>query len=213
MCIESGTAPILSSMPREELVARDAGQIERRGRHEEDLVARAREVELLLAAVFEEADNRLARAAEVGDGVADFLRLAPERGGAGRPDDDARDPAIDFGLAERLDQRAHRRRRLEELADDAAGFHFLEVGADPEDERGVAGDLRLAPDEERHDDEPADREDDRDDDEDEHEPHAASGSHNSSPAGSRFHALPRSSSIAVDRCPLTAGRRRLRPPS
>ena len=45
-------ADLVERAAQEQLVARHAGQIERRRRHEEDLVAGGREVELLLAAVF-----------------------------------------------------------------------------------------------------------------------------------------------------------------
>ena len=53
------------------------------------------------------------------------------------------------------------RRRLEELAEDAARLHLLEVAADAQHERRVAADLRLAADEQRHDDEARRRNGDR----------------------------------------------------
>ena len=129
---------------QEQLVARQTGQVERRGRHEEDLVARAREEVFLLAAELEIRDDWLARALEVEDRVAHLLDLAPERRRAGRPDHDARHPAVDLGLAQRVDERADSRLRLEELADDPTRLDLLQIAADPQHERRVALDPRLA---------------------------------------------------------------------
>ena len=156
---------------------RHAGEIERRSWDEENLVASGREVELLLSAVFEKSDDWLPRAAEVRDRVTDLLNLAPERRRAHRTNDHAGDACVDLGLAQRLDERTNRRRRFEELTDDAAGFHFLEVAANPQHERRIAGNLRLAADEKSHRDEPHCRNRDRKDDEHEHDPHASSECH------------------------------------
>ena len=163
-------ADLVERAAQEELVARHAGEVERRRRHQEDLVARARQVELLLAAVLEVGDDRLPRALEVDDRVAHFLHLAPERGGAGRPDDDARDAPVDLGLAQRVDERAHGRRRLEELADDAARLDLLEVAA-----RRRARSVELdeicgpRPAGKAHEDQPGRRDGDGHEDEDEHD--------------------------------------------
>ena len=70
-------ADLVQGSAQEQLVPGDAGQIERTGRHEEDLIARRREVVLLVAAVLEVGDDRLARLLERDDGVANFLNLAP----------------------------------------------------------------------------------------------------------------------------------------
>src|SRR4029079_998800 len=95
---------------QKQLVARHAGEIERRGRHQKHFVARTGEIELLLAAVLEVADDRLLRTPEVGDRVADSLDLPPKRRRFGRPDDDARNPTIDLRFAERLHKGPNRRR-------------------------------------------------------------------------------------------------------
>ena len=110
-------AELVERAAQEELVVRHAGEVERRRRHEEHLVAGARQVIRLVAAILEVGHDRLLRFLELEDGVADFLHLAPERGVAGRPDDDARHPPIDGRLAQRVDGRAHGWRRDHELAE------------------------------------------------------------------------------------------------
>ena len=65
--------------------------------------------------------------------------------------------------------RAHRRRRLEELAEDAAGLGLLEVAADVEQQRRVGGDLRPAPHREAHEQQPGRRDGDGDEDEHDHD--------------------------------------------
>ena len=87
--------------------------------------------------------------------------LPPQRRRAGRPDHDAGDAVVDLRLAQRVDQRADGGRRFEELADDAARLHLLEVAADPQDERRVALDARLTPDEQRGDHQAGHRDGDR----------------------------------------------------
>jgi hypothetical protein len=166
-------ADLVERASEEQFVARDAGEIEARGRHQEHLVAGAGQVELLLAAVLEEPDDRLAGAAEIADRVADFLDLPPQRGRARRAYDDARDALVDFRLAQRFDHRTDSGARLEELPDDTSGLGVLEVAADFEDERGVAGDPRLAADEQRHRHQCGRGRGDREDDQDDDDPDAA----------------------------------------
>ena len=71
--------------------------------------------------------------------------------------------------------------RFEELADDAAGLHLLEVAAHPQDERRIALDPRLAPDEQRGDHQAGHRDGDRGGDENEDEDHTAPDSHTDLP--------------------------------
>ena len=73
-------ADLVERAPQKELVVRHAGQVERRGRHQEHFVAGAGEVELLFAAVLQVPDDRLARSAEVRDRVPDLLDFPPECG-------------------------------------------------------------------------------------------------------------------------------------
>ena len=62
---------------KEHLVGGDAGEIERAGGHQEDLVGRAREVVLAVSAVFEVGVERLARLLEIDERVAQLLQLSP----------------------------------------------------------------------------------------------------------------------------------------
>ena len=73
---------LVEQAPEEELVGRDPCEVERAGRHQEDAVGGRGEVVLLLAAVLEVRDDRLARLAEVGHRIADFLKFPPQRLGA-----------------------------------------------------------------------------------------------------------------------------------
>ena len=170
-------ADLVERAAQEELVVRHAGEIERRGRHQEDLVARARQIVGLIAAVLEEGDDRLLRRLELDDRVAHFLHLAPEGGGAGRPDDDARDASIDARLAQRVDERTHRWRRLDELAEHPARLGLLEVAADVEQQRRVGRDCRRAAHRNAHEQQPGRRNRDGHEDEDENDDDAASDSH------------------------------------
>ncbi len=139
-------AELVERAAQEELVVRHAGEVERRRRHEEDLVAGARQVVRLVAAVLEEGDDRLLRSLEVDDGVAHFLHLAPERGVAGRPDDDARHAPIDGSpCAARRRSSARSAARSRNCTEDTARFGFLEVAADLEQQRRVGRDLRSPP--------------------------------------------------------------------
>ena len=73
--------------------------------------------------------------------------------------------AIDLCLPQRLDERSHRRRGLEELPDHAAGLRLLEVAADPQHQRRVARDLWLPSDDGGHEHEASGRDHDGGDDE------------------------------------------------
>ena len=103
--------------------------------------------------------------------------LRPQRRGAGRPDDDAGDAAIDLRLAQRLDHRTDGGWRLEERADQPAGLGLLEIAADPQDERRIRRHRRLAPHQQRGEHQPGRRNGDRDGDENDNEPDAAPASH------------------------------------
>ena len=69
---------LVEQAAEEELVGRDSGEVERAGWHQEDAVGGRGEVVLLLAAVLEVRDDRLARLAEVGHRIADFLKFPPQ---------------------------------------------------------------------------------------------------------------------------------------
>ena len=136
-------ADLVERAAQEQLVAGHAGQVERRRRHQEDLVAGAGEIELLLAAVFEVGDDRLA-ASVLKSRIASRTSWTLPHSAAvpvGRITTLVT-RLIDLGLAQRVDQRAHRRRSLEELADHAARLDLLQVAADAQHERGVAVDPR-----------------------------------------------------------------------
>ena len=169
-------AELVEGAAKEKLVARHAGEVERRRRHEEDLVAGARQVVGLVAAVLEERDNRLLRPLEVDDGIAHFLHLAPERRVAGRTDDDARDAPVDARLAQRIDDGSHGRRRFEEHTE-APRFGLLETAAHLEHQRRVGGHLRSAPRRQAQKQQPGRRDGDRHEDEYDHDHDTASSSH------------------------------------
>ncbi len=115
---------------QEQLVTRHARQVERCVRHQEDLVAGAGEVELLFGALLEIGDDRLSGGTEVDNRVAHLLHLPPQGRGSGRPDDDAGHTRVDLGFPQGVHHRADGRRRLEDLADDPAGFGLLEITRD-----------------------------------------------------------------------------------
>ena len=73
-----GTDPV-EGAAEEDLVAGQPREVERRGREQEHLVGRRRQEVLLTAAVFEEGVDRLPAPPEVDDGLAELLRLGPER--------------------------------------------------------------------------------------------------------------------------------------
>jgi hypothetical protein len=138
-------ADLVERAAQEQLVTRHAGEVERGRRHEEHLVARGREVELLLAAVLQVGDDRFAGAAEIDHRVADLLDLPPQRRRARGLQDDARDALVGFGLAQHLHDAADRRGGLEQRPEHAAGIRLVQIAADAEHQRRVRGNLRLAP--------------------------------------------------------------------
>ena len=170
-------ADLVEGAAQEQLVVRHAGEVERRRRHQEDLVAGAGEVVLLVAAGLEEGDDRLLGLLEGDDGVTHLLDLAPERGVARRPQHDAGDPRVDGRLAQRVDDGADRRRRFEQLIEHAGGLVLEQVAVDLEHQRRVRRDLRPPPHRQADEDEAEDGHGDRHENEHEHDDHTASYSH------------------------------------
>ena len=170
-------AHFIEGPAQEELVARNAGEIERRRRHQEDLVAGAGQVVVLIAAELEVGDDRLLRLLELDDRLPHFLHLAPQGGAVGRTDDDARHPPIDTRLAQRVDDRAHRWRSFEELTEHTARLDLLQIAADAEQQRGVGRDLRRPAHRQAHDEKACRRDGDGDEDQDDDDDDAASNSH------------------------------------
>ena len=78
-CRSGYDADLVEGAAQEQFVGGHAGQVERARRHQEDLVGRAREVVVAIAAVLEVRVDRLARLLEVDDRVANLLDLSPER--------------------------------------------------------------------------------------------------------------------------------------
>ena len=163
-------------------------------RHQEDLVAGAGEIELLLGSLLEVGDDRLAGRPEVDDGVADLLDLAPQRGGAGRPDDDAGDTLVDLGLPQRVDNRADGRPGFEDLPDHSAGLALLQIPAELHRQNGVAGDRRFTADQHGGEDETGRGNHYRDKNKCQHEPDTATYCHDLPPEST----VPLSASAATD---------------
>ena len=98
-------ADLVERAAQKDLVGRDAGQIERACRQQEDAIGSTGEVVLPVAAVFEKRDDSLARLPEVDNRVAQLLDLGPKRQlEGGGQQQDARDPRIALGLAQALDK-------------------------------------------------------------------------------------------------------------
>ena len=174
-------ADLVQRAAKEQFVRRHAGQVERRGRHQEDLVAGAREIELLLGPLLEVRHDRLAGRAEVDDRVADLLHLGPQRRRAARPDDDRRHTVIDLGLSQGLGHGANGRRRLQQLTDDPAGFRLLEVPRHFHQQHGIAGHLRAAADQQGRKHQPGRRYDDGHEQQRHNQPDASTHSHDLPP--------------------------------
>ena len=170
-------ADLVERAAQEQLVARQPRQVERRGRHEEDLVARAGEEEFLLAAELHVGDDRLPRAFEVQDGVPNLLHLPPQRRRTRRSNHDTGDPGIDLRLSQRVDERPDRRLSLEELPDDARRIHLLEVAVDAQHEGRVPLDSWRAANEQRGEDQAGRRNGHGREDEEDHDDDTAPDCH------------------------------------
>ena len=92
-------ADLVEGAAEEQLVGRDADQIQRRRRHQEDSVGGRRQIVLTVAAVLDIGVDRLARLLEIEDCVADLLHLGPEgRIEPGRLQQHRADARVDLGL-------------------------------------------------------------------------------------------------------------------
>ena len=163
-CRSGFGADFVERAAQEQRVGGDARQLERARRHQEHFVGGARQVVVAVSAVLEVRVNRLAGLLEIEDRVAQFLNLAPERGGEpGRLQQHGADARVDFGLAQVVDERTNGRCACAaaHIADDVGRRDLGEIAAHPQRQRGIRRDGRLAAEEQIEGEQAGHRDDQR----------------------------------------------------
>ena len=183
-------ADLVEGPAQEHLVGGEALDVEHARRQEHHLLARRGEEVLLLAAVLEVGNRLLAGLAEVEDGVADFLAAGPERRAADRLHHQALHPPVGLGAADRVDQRPHRRRALDEAIEQPGPFHLAQVAVQTEDQRRARGHTRPPPGQRGGEPHPGRGQQRSDDNQSKDEPNASTGGHGVKPFSRRGQSRP-----------------------